>query len=258
MKIKIAMRLSAFLLLPLAVSLELVPLSGTLGRSIASANNSSSVVFQPNGSPRTTTGGASRGICSIPSAETSENQKPAIALIPHTDTELTTQAHPTIFLYIPDATNMSAELSLWDENQKGLYQTTISLSGKSGIVGIQLPDAAPSLEVGKRYKWSLALICDRAQRSRDVVFEGWIKRTQLSSTLEEQIGSLEPLQRARLYAQNRIWYETLATLAELRRERPDDSIIATEWQSLLLSVGLQDVAEATAIDCCQSATLGQP
>ncbi|HAX79974.1 MAG TPA: hypothetical protein DCY88_30100 [Cyanobacteria bacterium UBA11372] len=258
MTMKKMLRLSAFFLLPLAVSLELVPLSGRLGQTTASANSSGSVVFQPNGSPRTTRGGASRGICSIASSESSQNKKPAIALIPNTDAELTTQAHPTIFLYIPDGTIVSAELSLWDRNQNGLYQTTVSLSGKSGIVGIELPDAAPSLEVGNRYKWSLALICDRTERSRDLVVEGWMQRTQLSSTLEKQIGTLEPLQRARLYAQNRIWYETLATLAQLRRSRPDDSRIATEWQSLLQSVGLQDVAQAPVINCCQSENQPQP
>lgn len=252
------LRLSAFFVLPLATSLELFPLSAMVGQTTASANTSGSVVFKPNGSPRTTTGGASRGVCSIASGETAENKKPTIALIPNTDTELTTQTHPTIFLYVPDSTILSAELSLWDRNQKGLYQTTVSLSGRSGIVGIKLPDAAPSLEVGKRYKWSLALICDRDRRSRDVVVEGWIERTQLSSTLEEQIGTVEPLQRARLYAQNRIWYETLATLAQLRRDRPNDSSIATEWQNLLRSVGLQDVAQAPVVNCCKPENQTQP
>ena len=252
------LRLSAFFVWPLAISLELVPLGGIVGQNTASANTSGSVVFKPNGSPRTTTGGASRGVCSIPMTATSQNKKPAIALIPDTDTELTTQTHPTIFVYIPDATIVSAELSLWDENHKGLYQTGVSLSGRSGIVGIGLPNAAPSLDVGKRYKWSLALICDRNRRSRDVVVEGWIERIQLSSRLEEQIGTVEPLQRARLYAQNRIWYETLATLAQLRRDRPDDSSIATEWQSLLQSVGLQEVAQAPVINCCQEENQTQP
>lgn len=253
-----ALRLSAFFVWPLAVGLELVPLSAMVGQTTASANSSGSVVFKPNGSPRTTTGGASRGVCSLASGETAENKKPAIALIPNTDAELTTQAHPMIFLYVPDAAIASAELSLWDQNQKGLYQTNISLSGRSGIVGIKLPDAAPSLEVGNRYKWSLALICDRAQRSRDVVVEGWIERTQLTSTLEEQIGTVEPLQRARLYAQNRIWYEALETLAELRRDRPEDTSIATEWQNLLQSVGLQDVAQAPVVNCCKPENQTQP
>lgn len=258
MTMKKAIRLLTFFVLPLAVSLELVSFSAIAGQTTAVTSSSGSVVFKPNGSPRTTTGGASRGICSIPAPDTSQSQMLTIALIPNTDAELTTQAHPTIFIYIPDATIISAELSLWDENQKGLYQTTVSLSGKSGIVGIPLPDSAPSLAVGKRYKWSLALICDRDRRSRDVVVEGWMQRTQLSSTLEEQIKTVEPLQRARLYAQNRVWYETLATLAELRRDRPDDSSIATEWQNLLQSVGLQDVAQAPVINCCQSDNQTQP
>lgn len=255
---KNAIRLSAFLGLSLGVSFGLLILSATVASNTASANSSGSVVFKPNGSPRTTTGGASRGMCLSAGAGNPQSQTPAIALIPKTDTELTTQAHPTIFLYVPDATIQTAELSLWDENEKGLYQTNVSLSGRAGIVAIPLPDTAPPLAVGRRYKWSLALICNGDRRGQDVVLEGWIKRTQLGSSLEEQIGAVEPLQRARLYAQNSIWYETLATLAQLRRDRPDDSSIATEWQNLLQSVGLKDVVQAPLINCCQPENQTQP
>lgn len=249
---KKASQLLVFLIAPLSISLGLLP----FGAVQAQSTSSETVIFQPNGSPRNTSGGASRGgpsrgVCTTTQAGTPQSQRRIIALIPATDTELTTEAHPTVFVYIPNSTAQKAEFSLWDENDNGLYQTTISLPNQSGIVSFKLPEDAPPLAVDKRYKWSIAAICDPNQRSRDVVVEGWIKRTQLNSALTQQLTSVDPLQQAKLYAQNKVWYEALATLAQLRRSRPSDSSIAVEWQQLLQSVGLKDVVQAPLVNCCE-------
>jgi len=45
------------------------------------------------------------------------------------------------------------------------------------------------------------------------------------------------------YARNGIWYETLATLAEMRRLAPNDSRLTTEWTQLLQSQGLESIAD---------------
>ena len=50
-----------------------------------------------------------------------------------------------------------------------------------------------------------------------------------------------------LYAQAGIWYEALATLAELRRSKPNDSVLISAWESLLQSVGLDTVAKEPII-----------
>lgn len=218
-----------------------------------SATPSRTAIFRPNGAPRTTSGGASRGVCTL--AQAGMPQVPRIIpLIPATTIELTAEGHPTLFVQIPDATVKEAELSIWDENLNGIYQTTVSLPGQAGIVSFKVPHSAPPLEIGKRYKWSLAVICDADQRSRDVVVEGWIQRTQLGTDLTEQLAVADPLQRVQLYAQNSIWYETLATLAQMRRSHPDDTSIAAEWQQLLQSVGLKNVAQTPVVNCCQSQT----
>jgi hypothetical protein len=40
-----------------------------------------------------------------------------------------------------------------------------------------------------------------------------------------------------------IWYDSLATLAELKRRQPNNSTVATSWQEMLKSVDLSAIAE---------------
>jgi hypothetical protein len=39
--------------------------------------------------------------------------------------------------------------------------------------------------------------------------------------------------RTAIYATSGIWYDSLATLAELRQKRLDDAALKNDWQSLL-------------------------
>ncbi|WP_210407399.1 DUF928 domain-containing protein, partial [Hydrocoleum sp. CS-953] len=45
-----------------------------------------------------------------------------------------------------------------------------------------------------------------------------------------------------IYSEAGIWYEALVTLAELIRSNPNDVKFTSEWQNLLNSVGLNEVA----------------
>ncbi|MBD0346251.1 MAG: DUF928 domain-containing protein, partial [Coleofasciculus sp. Co-bin14] len=42
----------------------------------------------------------------------------------------------------------------------------------------------------------------------------------------------------------RLWYETLETLIELRRDRPNDPTLTDAWKTLLSSVGLDVISDA--------------
>ncbi|NEP11715.1 MAG: DUF928 domain-containing protein [Symploca sp. SIO2C1] len=49
---------------------------------------------------------------------------------------------------------------------------------------------------------------------------------------------------ALVYANAKIWHETIDNMAQLRTAYPD------EWQELLASVGLENFAEEQLFDCC--------
>jgi hypothetical protein len=219
-------------------------------------------IGQPNGGSSgggTRAGGSSgrgtRGSCSVP------NQMPLTSLMPIRNPEnqrtrlpvnptLTVAANPTFFLYVPTTTAQYAEFLVYDAQDNEVYQTILQIpklptSGvsTSGIVKLSLP-ANVSLETGKNYRWVFAISCmtSEGDMSSNRFVEGWVQRTDLSPDLKTKIDHATPLEQAKLYAEARIWSETLTIAAQLRTSKPD------EWEELLKSVGLGAIAQAPFIE----------
>jgi hypothetical protein len=223
-------------------------------------------VGQPNGG---TGGGGTRGSC-FKNQQNQEDKMPLTGLMPRNpltnrpvNQTLTVAANPTFFVYVPETTTLSAEnlvfaeFSVSDDQDNEVYQTTLRLPtvpssdvpsssvSTPGIVKLSLP-ANVSLKTGKNYHWVFQLYCGKANADR--VFgryvEGWIQRTELSSDLKTKIEQATPLEQAQLYAKARIWSETLMLAAQLRSSQP------AEWEKLLKSVGLNEIAQVPLLECC--------
>ena len=201
---------------------------------------SQNVNFQPPDvtAPGNRQGGAHRGSKLCP-ADVS-----ITPLVPRTNIGLTLTESPTIFVYVPQ-TSAEIEFTLLNENEdKVIYEKTFKVE-ESGIVGISIPatgDNNKSLEVGKRYVWSFSMICSPEDRSADSVVKGFVQRIASQPTLNSDLANSDPMTRLNVYAQNGIWYETLSTLAELRRQTPGDARLTAKWTQLLQSQGLESVA----------------
>ena len=164
-------------------------------------------------------------------------------LVPPTNIGLTLTESPTIFVYVPQ-TSAEIEFTLLSENEdKVVYEKTFKLD-KSGIVGVNVPATGDnkSLEVGKRYVWSFSMVCDPDDRSADLVVKGFMQRIEPQATLKSDLVNPDPMSRLNVYAKNGIWYETLATLAQMRRQTPGDAKLTAQWMQLLQSQGLESVA----------------
>ena len=95
------------------------------------------------------------------------------------------------------------------------------------------------------YTWSFMIICDSRYRNRDKYVEGSLEYIALNQDLEGQIQNKPSLEQAELYAESKLWFETLDIVAQMRQENPQ------AWQELLTSVGLDVLAEVPLINCCQ-------
>ncbi|MGA7933288.1 MAG: DUF928 domain-containing protein [Kovacikia sp.] len=198
------------------------------------------------GAPSATTGGATRGgVCTA-------GTKALMPLVPHQKLGLTFADRPSFFLYIPQSPNQRAEFLLLGNNDtEVVYQTTFSLPTKPGIVRFDLPEAAPSLQVGKQYHWYVTLICDPAKGpSGNPSVEGWIERSQPNSKLAQAIKTAKPTDRPTLYAEAGVWHETVTSLVDLRRSDPTNPKLLSDWKELLKSVGLDSIAAEPISDCC--------
>ncbi len=194
-------------------------------------------------------GGATRGPCV-------KNEKFA-ALVPVSGVGNTTAEYPTIYWYMPllsakdeEAPSPAVEFVLKDANKQEVYKATYSLTktadgivGAPGLMSLTVANLYP-LQVGQEYYWELAILCDSkgVDRAYDTFIEGAIKRVEADPTLAQRLQRAMPQERVVIYAKAQLWYEALGTLAELRRDRPNDSGLADAWSQLLDSVELNIIS----------------
>jgi hypothetical protein len=200
------------------------------------------------GAPRRTEGGGTRsgGGCPV-------TDKPLTALVPSDRFGTTVAAYPKFFVYMPatlaEGSPLPVEFVLTDASGNTLYKSTFKTTGKPGILTIALPTQAglPPLAVGQDYKWSFSIICGSDERSLDLTVGGGIRRVELNPTLANQLQQASPEKQVQLYAEAEVWQDTLATLAQLRRDYPNDAAIASEWEKLMSAVGLSDIAQESLL-----------
>jgi len=250
------------------------PKKGNGAPSQASGGASRGNLFTPakgNGAPQQATGGASRGNLFTPAKGNSAPQQasggasrlgtydlnplgvattgPAalIALLPQSFYGTTVSERPTVMVYIPASNAQEAIFSLKDETGKTQHQMTIAVAGKTGAIAIKLPADAPALAVGKNYQWFLALKTDGQLSPSTPYVDGWIQRIQLNSELAKAMQQQDALKRATAFGKQGVWYDCLATLAALYAEQPNNATIVKQWEELLTSVNLKEIAAAPSV-----------
>ena len=195
--------------------------------------------FQPpeQGVPGRREGGGTRGLV-CPTAIT--------ALIPQSTMGQTISGKPTFFYYLPVALDKTVQFELADERDKTIYKKSFRMvTSRAGIVSVSLGSDAnsPALEVGKNYQWYFTIKCN-PKNTDDVLVSGWINRTTIAPTVKTELDR-SPDRRFALsiFAQQGLWYEYLATLAQLRIESPTDASLALKWSEVLNSVQLGKIAQ---------------
>ncbi|WP_341733146.1 DUF928 domain-containing protein [Microcoleus sp. EPA2] len=206
---------------------------------------SQSLNFQPPDvtAPANRQGGTHRGNGECPAGLS------ITPLVPISNIGLTLTDSPTFFVYVPQ-TDAQIEFTLLTEKEDELVYEKSFKVDKPGIVGVNVPPGAKdkSVQVGKRYVWSFSMICDNQDRSADLVVKGWVERVEKEANVQNSLKKTDPMTRVNFYAQNGIWYETVTTLAELRRQKPGDSVLIAEWNKLLHSQGLDSVATQPLVE----------
>ncbi|MBF2064489.1 MAG: DUF928 domain-containing protein [Calothrix sp. C42_A2020_038] len=205
------------------------------------------------GAAGTRGGAASRG-CStdqpmtalVPIYEETTNQANPVTKV----WGLTTVELPTFWFFIPyqKASIKTMEFVVKDGTTKPsqtLYRSSVTPPQEPGIISIKLPSNVNSLQVGKTYNWFLKVRveCNPQLPPQLEYVEGWVQRVYPNSKLVDSLKGATQQQKAALYAENSIWYDALTTLAKLRLDKPKDTSLMADWNSLLKSVGLETLAK---------------
>lgn len=219
----------------------------------ASNRQNYQVIFEPPTDEKAddSRGGASRNATACRNDRVSEI--PLTALIPGNNRGLTVASHPSFFVYVPQTSARQIYFSLKDENNVGIYQATLPISGNPGVVKIPLPQDQKPLETGKNYQWSVALMCQPAQPDMPWV-RGQVERVELEENIASNLPSNPSIDQAVFYGQAGIWYDTLNILFQLNQSAGlgntstiDASFLNQNWVNLLNSVGLNAIAHESLI-----------
>ena len=207
------------------------------------------VLFQPppkEEQPESTVGAASRqnGQCfqdflAAQKQESTGDSHTMTAIVPDGNYGLTVTDHPTFWVYLPQTSAQQVILTIKEEGIKPHWQQSVSLTGEVGIIGIPLSDDAPALEIGKNYQWAVILVCGNRPNPNDPVVASWIKHVD-ESQVNSQLPAKTMLEKAAVYAQKGIWYDTLNILVEEKKSSVDNW--HDIWVKYLQSGGLDAIA----------------
>jgi hypothetical protein len=191
----------------------------------------------PPRSPRSTT----RGNC----RNSGLNPINLTGLVPQNKISRTVSEYPTFFFYLPPTKAESAEFILLDPSGNQIYKQTLTVTNLSGVIGVSIPanNNVPPLEVGKKYTWNFTVICEAEDRSADLLEIGTVRRVELSADIRSELEKADPRRKTAIYAENGIWQDALSNLAAARRDRPSDTVLDADWESLLEAVKLTKIAK---------------
>lgn len=202
--------------------------------------------FEPTEGERPNTrGGGARPAPNCPS-----NPDAIKPLMPENNYGLTFEERPSIFFKLPASTARSV-LLVFENKTEGFYEEAVlPISQTSGIVSFALPDRLSFLKTGQTYEWRVAFICGEDISVDDPFFNGYVTRITRTLEIEAELAQKTAIERAQWYADRGYWYDLLSIMVRARQESPDNSNLKTLWESLLSSVGLEDIASQplSAID----------
>lgn len=167
-------------------------------------------------------------------------------LVPSTESEPTIASHPTLFAYIPQAGWV--EFVLMEANTARVIYAKKLVVQAPGIVQMTIPKSAPALAIDKTYWWYFSVVEDPKHQRDASYVQGRLQRVEVSTKLRQQLAQATPGELPAIYAEAGLWYETLTTLAELRRTYPQDVRLVAAWSDLLTQNGLNSVATAALIE----------
>jgi len=174
----------------------------------------------------------------------------------------TVSGHPTFFWNLSQPVSVPMKFTLMEPGvAKPLYVKQMD-SPKVGIIQMELPKDLPELVAGRKYGWSVTLVCNPRRPSANPYFYSWIERVPATPALEQQLaaatsqtssprqtlpsGNASPetlRKRALIYAQAGLWYNSLADISTAVTANPNNSSVQEDFLDLLAQVGLTEVAK---------------
>jgi hypothetical protein len=155
----------------------------------------------------------------------------------------TTSRQPVLYWYLSERVggDVHLELTLIDEKSVDpLLDRQFPAPAQPGLQAIRLADYGVSLEPGQEYQWSVSLVPDAADHSKDVVSSGWIEVVTAPDDLAAQLAAAGDDGAPQVYGAAGLWYDTLAASAARLERDPANPRYRSDLDRLLAEVGLPE------------------
>lgn len=118
----------------------------------------------------------------------------------------------------------------------------------SKFVELKLP-VEVSLQIGKRYRWTVSVVCNNKHPSENSYAYAWIKRVPIPHQLAEELqqSSNDSYKKAGVYASRGVWYEAILYSYKLSKIRADEPV-NDYFFMLLQQVGLSQVVQEQSVE----------
>ena len=194
-------------------------------------------VYKPplRGAPAGRVGGGTRG---------SRDQTGDLVVLAPDHVGLTVQKQPSLYWFLSTPFAYPTEFTLIENKAvKPLLETRLESGASPGLQCIRLSDHGVGLQPGVLYRWFITLIPDEKRRSKDILSGGLIERIEPPEEMKQPLGQDEMKENVRLYAEAGFWYDAFMAVCHLIERSPDDVHLRQMRASLLLQVGLGQVAK---------------
>lgn len=124
-------------------------------------------------------------------------------IVPMNHIPLTTSSHPAFWWYV-NSHGYPIRFTIYEPGQPTPLYTRDLLIDEPRIISLELPKQSLPLEVGKQYRWTVAIICNEKRPSENIYAKAWVERVE-----HNQLKGLE-LECLNNYAKAGIWYDALA------------------------------------------------
>jgi len=170
---------------------------------------------------------------------------PALYVLAPEHVAMTTKAQPVLFWFQGQPAKAALEVTLTEPKKpKPLLSVKLEKADKAGIRALSLAQHNVTLEPGIEYRWSVSLVPDASNRSKDKFASGVIKRIPTPSGLDEKTEAASKAEAAALYAQSGLWYDALQSISEAITQDPSDASLHQMRAALLTQGKLAEVAKA--------------
>ncbi|MCB1878362.1 MAG: DUF928 domain-containing protein [Chromatiales bacterium] len=205
------------LIAALATFLGLLPVGVPAGDSVGG------YVPPFRGAPSVRVSGGSRGI----------SQTGVLDLVAPDHLSLSASDQPHLYWYLSDDLPYPVILAIIDPNAVDpVFEGTIAESAERGIQGVDLSELNVKLRPGVDYQWSVSVVEDASQRSKDRFASAQIRYQPHAGKI-----SGNALQRSRAWAADGYWYDAVAAVSD----KPD-AAQRVQRAALAEQVGLDQIA----------------